>query len=453
MKWDLTELDPLDDLHLPRGAIKEAQGLAAQLFRASKTFFMINGVTGGLLALFMAFAPPGRKVLLTRLAHKAVLHGIALSGARPVYLPIEKEPSTNFPLNVSPQSVEKGLLKNPETALVLVTSPSYWGVAADLPALRKVTEKFGAILAIDEAHGGHFPFYGDRLPHGAMAGVDLWLHSAHKSLGSLTPGALLHLGKKISSSKIGFWLQVMQTSSPSYPVMISLDLMRRQMALRGEEMFSRLWDWGQTIRRGLSARGFAFLQVEKVEEMGFYLDPCRITLLFPRGGGHEFARLLAKRGYQVELEAGGYLLAIGGPAQLGRSYSPFLRALVRVRSLLDNKNRAIAAQLPPQEFPPTFFAGAINNGEGNAAENFSPFPLSPRQALQAPPVSVLLEKAVGEICAEMVVVSPPGIPIIAPGEIIGKNVVHFLREKRAEGVFFQGVKDPTLKWITVVKKC
>jgi arginine decarboxylase len=452
MKWDLTELGPLDDLHLPRGAIKKAQELAACLFQARKTFFMVNGVTGGLLSLFMAFSPPGKKVLLTRLAHKAALHGVILSGARPIYLPVEREPSSGFPLNVSPRSVEKGLLENPEAVLVLITSPSYWGVAADLPAIRKITDRFGVMLAVDEAHGAHFPFYGDKLPHSAGAGADIWLHSAHKSLGSLTPGAFLHLGKRVRSQDIKFWLQALQTSSPPYPVMISLDLARRQMALQGERIFSRLWDWGLSIRRDLCREGFNFLRAEKVEKMGFSLDPCRITLLFPQGGGRQFTHLLAKRGYQVELEANGYLLAIGGPTQLGKPYSSFLKALTASRSVLYGGNKNNARQLSLEEFPATLFNYANNGDRKGATGNFSPFSLSPREALEARRASVLLENAPGEICAEMVITSPPGIPVVVPGEIITAELLHFLQQKKEEGVLFQGARDPTLRRITVVRK-
>ncbi len=445
MKWDLTELAPLDDLHLPRGAIKKAQELAARLFKAEKTFFLVNGVTGGLLSLLMAYAPSGKKILLTRLAHKAALHGIILSGARPIYLPVEREPSTGFPLNVSPLSVEKALREHPDTVLALITSPSYWGVAADLPAIRKITAEYGVLLAIDEAHGAHFPFYGDRLPHSAGAGADIWLQSAHKSLGSLTPGAFLHLGKGMEGRNINFWLQALQTSSPSYPVMISLDLVRRQMALQGREIFSRMWAWGQGLRRDLCREGFAFLRAENVEKMGFGLDPSRLTLLFPRGKGRRFADLLAQSGYRVELEADGYLLAIGGPSQLAHHHGSFLKALIGIRSFLYGSNKkAHPWRLPPQEFPAAFFSP----GEGN----FTSFLLSPREAMESSKCSLLLEDAPGRICAEMIVASPPGIPVVAPGEIITVELAHFLQRKKAEGVLFQGAGDPLLRRITVVRK-
>ena len=144
------------------------------------------------------------------------------------------------------------------------------------------------LLAVDEAHGAHLTFYGGKLPHSAMAGADIWLHSAHKSLGALTPGAFLHLGDKKLAGRIRFWLQVMQTSSPSYPVMISLDLTRRQVAFSGTTLFSRSWRWARRFRHELREKGVIIFQ--PLEGKGFALDLCRTTLLCPQGEG----RCLAK---------------------------------------------------------------------------------------------------------------------------------------------------------------
>ena len=450
MRWDLTELDPLDDLHLPQGAIKRAQELTANLFKAKQSFFLVNGVTVGLLALFSAFVPRGGKVIITRLSHKAVLHGVILTGACPVYLPIEKEPSTGFPLNVSPRSLEKALQENPDCTLVLITSPSYWGVAADLSALRKITGRYGVMLAVDEAHGTHFPFYPEKLPHSAAAEADLWLQSAHKSLGALTPGAFLHLGKGARNAEIRFWLQALQTSSPSYPVMISLDLTRRQMALRGKKIFSRVWDWSLIARGDLHRNGFPLLRTEKVTRAGFFLDPGRLTLLFPSGGGRQFSALLAAKGCQPELETDGYILLIGGSSQLAYPPGNLIKALKESRCAFNHIDKKAGSPLK-EVFPPAFFTDPVANCQGSSGKDFATFLLSPGEAINAPRVSLLSEKAVGEICGEMVIVSPPGLPLLSPGEIITEETLHFLLRKRASGILFQGANDPTLKRITIVR--
>lgn len=452
MQWDFTELKPLDDLYLPGGAIKKAQRLAAQLFSAEETFFLVNGVTAGLLALFLSLCRGGDKVLLTRISHKAALHGIILSGARPVFLPVEKDSATGLPLNVSAEVVEKALQEHPDARLLLVTSPSYWGVAADLFAIKELTARYGVILAVDEAHGAHFPFYAYRLPHSALAGADVWLHSAHKSLGALTPGAFFHLGRKHLASKVKFWLQVLQTSSPSYPVMISLDLIRRQIALKGRTLFTNCWKWARHFRDELEKEGFILFPCAKGE--GFAFDLCRITVICSRGEGRCLAERLAQK-YRLQLEISdrNYLLAIAGPAHLSMSAACLARAFKRAKEELSCDYAGSNASNSPESFPPSFFADSGKYFAESIKKPFFPlFPLTPREALCRPWLAVPLEDSSGKICSEMVVLSPPGIPLLSPGEVITEKTLRYLLKKRAEKNLFQGAADPFLRTIKVVNE-
>lgn len=434
MQWDLTELAPLDDLHLSHHAIKDAQQLAARLFNAEETFFLVNGVTGGILALFLAFCSPGDKVLLTRISHKSALHGIALSGALPVYLPVEKDPPTGLPLNVSAKMVEEALQEHPDTKLILITSPSYWGITADLHAIRKIAIRYDAMLAVDEAHGTHFPFYRESLPHSSAAGVDIWLQSAHKSLGALTPGAFLHLGHKRFAPPVKFWLQALQTSSPSYPVMISLDLIRMQAALMGKKLFSKSWNWSLRLRSGLEKKGFRLLSPEISDSRDFKLDPCRITFFCPRGEGRLLARKLAKHRIEVEMCDDSYLLAVVGPSQLALSSDFVVRAITNARSEITSLSAPVFS-----EYSSFFFL-----------RRTAAFVMSPQKALRSPCISVALEESVGKTSAEMVVLSPPGIPILSPGEEITEEAVSYLLLKRTQKMLFQGASNPTLLTIKVV---
>lgn len=454
-QWDFTELEPLDDLHLPCGAIKKAQDLAAELFGAKETFFLVNGVTSALLALFLSLCREGDKVLLTRISHKAALHGVLLSGARPVFLPVEKDSATGLPLNLTAEVAEKALQEHPEAKLLLVTSPSYWGVAADLLAIKELTAKYGVILAVDEAHGGHFPFYGGVLSHSAQAGADIWVHSAHKSLGALTPGAFLHLGSKRLTPRIKFWLQVLQTSSPSYPIMISLDLIRRQMALKGRSIFRNCWGWARRFRHELEKEGFMLFPGERNKDIAF--DLCRVTVFSPHGCGRLLAeRLAQKYRLQVEMAEENYLLAIVGPAQLSFSASVLAKKFKRAKEMLPCTGSKKNVLSPPLSFPSSFFTDGVGYGGENGGEKekksfFSPLPMSPKEALSRPRISLPLEDGVGKICGEMVVLSPPGIPLLSPGEIITEETLDFLRQKRAENRLFQGAADPSLSRIKVVK--
>lgn len=453
LQWDLTELPPLDDLHLPRGVIAKAQKLAASLFRADISFFLVNGVTGGMLALFLGVCQPGDKVLISRLSHKSVHTGIILSGARPVYLPVEREPLSGFPLNLSPTLVERAVKEHPDARLLLVTSPSYWGVTCDLEAIRKITEDYGMLLAVDEAHGTYLPFMEDKLPHSAKTGADIWLHSAHKSLGAITAGGFLHLRDNSLREKVAFWLQAVQSSSPSYPVMISLDLARRRAALHGKELFGGLWEWALHLRNVLTRKGVPHLSVKAVNRCGFKLDPARFTFFSPGGNARSFAVELAKK-YRVQVEMTGdsYLLAVAGPAVLNTPPSFLGNAFSRVLKKDNILSRTTSRGFCHTDFPLPFFSGDLRRPDDAEKKVFSfvPQALSPRDALHLPYQKVPLVKAGGKTCGEMVILSPPGIPLVSPGERITADIITFLQHKCAAGWLFQGVSDPWLQKIKVI---
>lgn len=422
--------------------MRRAQMLSARLFGAAETFFLVNGVTGGMLALLAAILRPGDKVLLSRLSHKSILNGLVLSGALPVFLPVEKEPVSSFPLNVSLPVLEKALRQHPDTRLVMITSPSYWGVTAELTPMGQLCRERGVFFAVDEAHGAHLPFYGD-LPHSAAAGADFWLHSAHKSLGALTPGAFLHLGTRgfPPLRQLRFWLQAIQTSSPSYPVMISLDLARRQAALAGKRLFGRARFWARKLRRALAVEGVSLLEEGAVSAAGFALDPSRITLLLPCGGGTALAGKLSREcSLQLEMAGENYLLAICGPAQFQLAPEGLARAVARVV-----KNHNGNSTNPVTTLPPFCFSN-----EQIKTMNMEPFSISPQKAMAMPAAPIPLERSAGKICGEMVVSAPPGIPLLAPGEQISPEIVKVLMRMRTGKTRFQGASDPSLQTIIVI---
>ena len=449
LHFDLTELPGLDDLHLPRGAIKKSQALTASLFNAGESFFLVNGVTSGLLAIFLSLCRPGDKVLLSRLSHKAALHGIILSGADPLYLPVERDNASSLPLNVSPGIIKKALKEHPEARVLFITSPSYWGVTADLSSIKKVAEEYNVTLVVDEAHGAHFPFYRNKLIHSAASGTDIWLHSAHKSLGALTPAALLHSNLK-QNRELKFWLQVLQTSSPSYPLMLSLDLLRYYLSKFGDRVFNSTWKWALTIRYELKRLGVPFLSIASVKGMGFNLDPARVTLLTPGGGGGDIASILSQKfDLQMEMYGASYILAITGPAHLNHSpYSLAAKIADAQRQFYELYDRKACRGV---DFPPSFFSQRYYIEREDVATAFlSPFPFTPSQALKQPSCMLPLEKCAGKISGDTVVLSPPGIPVLSPGEVVSPELVNYLLQQRAEGRQFQGAFDPSLQKLSVV---
>ena len=223
-RLDITEITGFDDLHDAQGILRAAQERAAALWGVRKSWFLINGSTGGILAGIRALAPAGSRVLVARACHKSVFHALELCRLRPAFLQPQPVPGWSFAGPVNPESLAQGLARFPDAKLVILTSPTYEGLLSDLPALVKLAHDAGVPVLVDEAHGAHLGLYG-AFPAGAVAaGADLVIQSLHKTLPSLTQTAILHCaGPLADPSAVDRQLAVFETSSPSYLLMASLD--------------------------------------------------------------------------------------------------------------------------------------------------------------------------------------------------------------------------------------
>ncbi|MDI7247757.1 MAG: aminotransferase class I/II-fold pyridoxal phosphate-dependent enzyme [Bacillota bacterium] len=317
---DVTEIDGLDDLHAPEGAIAAAQRLAAQAYGADETFFLVNGSTCGLHAAIMATCRPGDEIIVSRDTHRAIAGGLVLSGARPVYVAPEVDELYQIPLGPSPAAVKTALERHPGARAVVVTNPSYYGVAPDIKTLVATVHDYGKIAVVDEAHGAHLPFH-EALPLSALeAGADAVVSGAHKSLPAMTQASFLHLNLRsgaVDPEAVRRALRLIETTSPSYVLMASLDAARRVAATRGRELLDR------TIRAAAAARerlsgipGVACLDADRLAARGFAHDPTKLLVSFAGLGslgvtGVEVARLLRERhGVEVELADARNILAI-----------------------------------------------------------------------------------------------------------------------------------------------
>lgn len=317
---DVTEIDGLDDLHAPEGAIAAAQRLAARAYGADETFFLVNGSTCGLHAVIMATCRPGDEIIVSRDTHRAIAGGLVLSGARPVYVAPEVDELYQIPLGPSPAAVKTALERHPGARAVVVTNPSYYGVAPDIKTLVATVHDYGKIAVVDEAHGAHLPFH-EALPLSALeAGADAVVSGAHKSLPAMTQASFLHLnlrGGAVDPEAVRRALRLIETTSPSYVLMASLDAARRVAATRGRELLDR------TIRAAAAARerlsgipGVACLDAVRLAARGFAHDPTKLLVSFAGLGslgvtGVEVARLLRERhGVEVELADARNILAI-----------------------------------------------------------------------------------------------------------------------------------------------
>lgn len=429
---DLTELPGLDDLHNPRGAIARAQLLAAGLYGAGRSFFLVNGTSVGIMALLTAVAGQ-REVIVPRNAHRSVLGGLIISGADPVYVIPEMIPGFGVDCGVSPLKIRRALERRPGAAAVLAVYPSYYGVAGDLSGQVLAAHRVDRPLLVDEAHGAHLRFH-RRLPADAMAsGADASVQSTHKLAGSLTQSSILHLrGGLVDPEGVAAALRLLQTTSPSYLLMASLDLARRQMALRGEKLMERTVQLAGEMRERLSrTAGLLVLGEEHLPGDAAGLDATRLVVSVRGLGltGYQVGRLLADR-YQVFVEMAD-AFNIVAVISIGATRED-CDALVRALEDIAARERLVAGVLPPEA--PSDYKKRMR----------------PRDAWLSPACKVPLAEAAGRICAETVAVYPPGIPVLNPGEEITPDIVEYLTVIREMGLPCQGPSDPILKTIKVV---
>lgn len=431
---DVTELPGLDDLHEPSGPIREAQRLLAEAYGADESFFLVNGTTGGLHAALMAICRPGDKVILPRNVHRAVIGGLILSGTDPVYLRPEVSRVLGVASIISPEELRRGLTTFPEARCVVMINPDYLGVAGDVETLVGMAHRAGMSVIADEAHGAHFSFHPHLPPSAVKVGADITVQSAHKLLGSLTQTSFLHLKRgMVCAERLRSALRILQTTSPSYPLMVSLDVVRRRMVIRGEELLQALLDLAEEIRREINRiEGFRCFDAEDLDLKGkFALDPTKLVIsgVELNISGYELARTLREiHGIQVEFADLNNALAILTIADIGGEE---VRRLIRVLqqiSLERNqaRGRATHRDLPLFEVELPAFPEKI---------------LTPREAFFAPHEWVDLEDAKGRISWDVVAPYPPGVPLLCPGEQVTSEVIEYLRYLKGAGARFHGLKD------------
>ena len=439
---DLPELPQLDNLFAPEGVIEEAQALAAETFGASKTWFLVNGSTCGIIAAILATCGAGDKIILPRNSHQSAIAGLILSGAIPVFIYPEYDPKRDLTYSVTPEAVEAALKQHPDAKAVMVVYPTYEGVCGDLAAIAQVTHQFNIPLLVDEAHGAHFAFHPHLPPTALAVGADLTVQSTHKVLGAMTQASMLHIqGNRVDPQRITKALSLMQSTSPSYLLLASLDAARQQMALQGRELIGQTLELAKLARRKIAQiPGLSMLKPPIVPASHFYaLDPTRLTVNVAGLGFSGF-------------EADDFLQQQGVTAEL-----PTLQHLTFIISI---GNTATDIDKLVQAFT-TLGIGAVRHGELNAKpktyqnmsfllSSFVLGSLSPRQAFFAPSHPQPLEATVGCISAEIVCPYPPGIPVLMPGEAIAPEAITYLQQVIALGGTITGCSDPRLQTLVVI---
>jgi len=435
--FDLTELPGLDDLHRPTGPIETAQLRAARLFGADYTFFLVNGTTSGIHASVLSACRSGEEILIPRESHRSIIGACILAGLRPRYLPAELDGEFFIPCPAKAWEVALALEKYPAVKAVFQTYPSFYGLAGDLPEIVKLAHAHNIPLIADEAHGAHFRF-SDCLPGTAMeAEADLSVQSTHKTLGSFTQSSMLHVRSRlVSHEEVSRQLAILQSTSPSYLLLASLDAAVAHMESGGEELVRRAVKIANRVREQINGiPGLKCLGEEIVSSgRAVSLDPAKLLISVSGLGlsGHRVAEILRKKyRIQAELSDRFNILCI---FTFGNTVNDGFR--------LVNALRLIAAGRKQRR--------SINILDGLKYLPLPPVRVNPREAWYSLRRMIPLEESCGEISAEMVAPYPPGVPLICPGEEITGEIIEMIQRLKAGCCSFHGPADPALKHVAVM---
>ena len=428
MNMDVNSMKPLDNLCHPVSVIKEAEELAAEAFHAAHAFLMVGGTTSSVQSMILSVAKRGEKIILPRNVHRSVIGAMVLCGAVPVYVNPQCSQRLGIPLGMSVEDVRRAIEENPDAKAVLVNNPTYYGVCSDIRSIVKLAHEHGMYCLADEAHGTHF-YFSDKLPVSAMeAGADMAAVSMHKSGGSLTQSSLLLTGPGISPG------HVRQTTSGSYLLMSSLDISRRNLALRGRETFEKVMELAEYARSEINEiPGFYAFSKELINgDSVFDFDVTKLSVHTLEVGlaGIEVYDLLRDE-YDIQIEFGDF-----GNVLAYLSIGDRKRDVERLVSALSEISRRFGKEkvdLLEQEYIPPLVA------------------VSPQDAFYAPKEALPLEHCVGRICSEFVMCYPPGIPLLAPGEQVTQAIVEHIVYAKEKGCTLTGPEDEEIRQLNVLK--
>jgi arginine/lysine/ornithine decarboxylase len=449
---DLPELPELDNLFAPEGVIQAAQELAAEAFGAEATWFLVNGSTCGVEAAILAACGPGESLILPRNVHQSAIAGLILSGAVPIWITPEYEAEWDLTGCVTPAAIATALKEHPEAKAVLIVAPTYHGINGDVAAIAAITHAYHLPLLVDEAHGSHFGFHPD-LPRPALSvGADLVVQSTHKVLGAMTQASMLHVqGNRLDRDRLQRALQLLQSTSPSYLLLASLDAARQQMATKGHQLLTQTLALAEQARTAIGAIPGLVAWDLTAPAPGFASrDRTRLTVRVAELGVSGFLAdtlLHQDLGVTAELPSLQHLTFI---VSLGNTRLD-IQQLIQGLTTLASQFRGQEATPQGLQFQQQLRQFRTLNRPSLAVASACTAPaIAPRSAFFAPPERVALTAAIGRVSAELICPYPPGIPVLFPGEAIAAETLDYLQQILAWGGKITGCSDPSLQTMNVV---
>lgn len=433
MELDVNSMKPLDNLCHPVSVIKEAEELAAEAFGAAHAFFMVNGTTSAVQSMILSICKRGEKIILPRNVHRSVINALIICGAIPIYVNPQTDERLGISLGMRLEDVKKVILENPDAKAVFVNNPTYYGICSNIKEIIKLAHQYNMYVLADEAHGTHF-YFGKNMPTSAMsAGADMASISMHKSGGSLTQSSFLVIGPNMSEGYIRQIINLTQTTSGSYLLMSSLDLSRKNLYLNGEGIFEKVCSLTDYARTEINEIGDYYAYSKEIVngDSVFDFDHTKLSInTFDTGlAGLEIYDILRDEyGIQIEFGDLGNILAYISVGDRQRDIERLISALAEIRRLY---KRDKAGMLKMEYISPQVAA-------------------TPNEAFYADTKSLPIGETAGYICAECVMCYPPGIPILAPGERITKEILDYIKYIKDKGGSLTGPEDLELKYLNVL---
>lgn len=436
VELDVNSMKPLDNLCHPISVIKEAEELAAEAFGASSAFLMVGGTTSSVQTMVLTACKKGEKIILPRNVHRSVINALVVNGATPIYVNPDMDKKLGIALGMKISQVEKAIEENPDAVAILVNNPTYYGICSNLKKIVEIAHEHNMMVLVDEAHGTHF-YFGENMPITAMAaGADMASVSMHKSGGSLTQSSFLLAGPNVSPGYVRQVINLTQTTSASYLLLASLDISRRNLALRGKEAYAEVERIAEYARTEINKIGGYYAYGEELinGDSIYDFDTTKLTVFTLDIGlaGIEVYDLLRDE-YDIQLELGdiGNILAYISVGDRMRETERLVSALYDIRrrykkdrtGMFDHEYINPAVVMTPQE---AFYA---------AKEEMIP-----------------IRETNGKICTEFVMCYPPGIPILAPGERITQEIIDYILYAKEKGCSITGPEDETIERLNVIKE-
>jgi arginine decarboxylase len=418
--YDLTEVSGLDYLHYAHGVIRDAENLAADLYKTKATFFVVNGTTAAIHAMILSTLKKGEKIIIGRNSHRSVIGGILEAGANPIFVQPEFNEEFGIITNITPESLKKAIKNNSDTKAVLITTPNYYGMQGNIKEMIDIAHNHNMYVLIDEAHGAHFPFH-PSFPKSAIEyGADLVAQSAHKTLPTLTQTSFLHaVSDKVNIDKVEQVLGIIESSSPSYIFMTTMDIARREMALNGKYLWDKTIDIAEYARKEISKiSGFKVTSSEIINGKDINaFDPIKLTINIQQLGysGFEFESYLNMNNIEIELSDLQNVLLFITIGTRKEDVKQLISVLTKIRP------RKEKSQIKFPRFP---YAGKQI--------------LTPSEAFNMNYEYVELSESIGRISWGIVAPYPPGIPVFVPGMEITEDEEAFVDEVYRKGALVQG---------------